>query len=151
MQSQCNILKYKISLKILTSCHTLLLILSKHQRRRKKLYNLDSISRCYKAFYDCNLLIFIISCSVCPRLAFPEQSNFCGCTQCTTFQMLHYWVGSWPYPQTLDQNGDTFQVLQSGVRSWPYPQTIDQAVKAFRGQTLKLIIKTRKLQLKKVS
>ncbi len=35
------------------------------------------------------------------------------------------------------------------IDPWSHPQTLDSAGKAFQGQTLKLITKTRKLQTKK--
>jgi hypothetical protein len=35
------------------------------------------------------------------------------------------------------------KVLPSRVGSWPYPQTLDQAAKVYQGQTLKLILRLR--------
>ncbi len=44
----------------------------------------------YKTFYDRNLRIFVIGFSVCPL---------------RVIHVFHYWVGSWPYRQTLDYAG----------------------------------------------
>ncbi len=38
----------------------------------------DSRGQYYIFFYGCNLLIFVISQSVCPLQAFPAQSSICG-------------------------------------------------------------------------
>ncbi len=52
-----------------------------------------------------------------------------------------------------DQDGErktekqkTFQTLHSWVGSWPYPQTLDKAGKACQGQTLQLITNNGKLR-----
>ncbi len=38
----------------------------------------DYRGQCYKAFYGCSVLMFVISSSVCPWQVFPDQSNVCG-------------------------------------------------------------------------
>ncbi len=42
---------------------------------KRKFYNIDTWSQCYKPFYDSNLQMFIIRLSICTWQAFPAQSN----------------------------------------------------------------------------
>ncbi len=90
----------------------------------------------YTTFYVRNLQMLVIIYGICTWQAFPAW-------------MLTSKV--WLYPQTLSQPSlmfasDTFHLLHSRVGSWPYPQPLDQAGKACQGQTLQLKMNISKLQ-----
>ncbi len=74
-------------------------------------------AQCYKTFYICNLQIFVMSKTVCPRQACTAESNVCG-------------PGQEPILEWSTKN-----VLYLG-RPQLYPQTLDNAGKAYQGQTL---------------
>ncbi len=80
-------------------------------------------ARCIKTFYVRNLLMFVLSWSVCPWQTFPAQS----------------YVGGYGQEPTLEWS--TWKVLLLGMLR-PYPKILDQAGMACQGQTLQLIMKT---------
>jgi hypothetical protein len=70
---------------------------------RKKFHNIGPWTHCCETFYVCNLRMFVISwCFSLPSL--PAQSNVCKeGFEWSTFQVIHFRVGPWPYPQVLDR------------------------------------------------
>jgi hypothetical protein len=77
----------------------------------KTFYNFASWCKSHKKFNECNLWMFRISFSVCPRKAFSRCLIFASKANAyATFQILHSWVGSRPSPQTLDQAVNACQV-----------------------------------------
>jgi len=108
------------------------------------------LAHCYITFYDCNLQIFVIRHSTCPRKAFTAKSNVCehvwSLPECSSFQSLHSRVGSLPYPQILDYARKAWTFVNYGIKCfvtfWPRSETFDSGATTISIATLSLMTHT---------